>query len=162
MPMSYGHAPGHVCDTFAAAVEAFQRWDGSGREPTVEFEVNNEPRRITISQACGLVWGCTDVVPTWIADTLHPRTASYAGAARAMRRSIVEQRCLRRLLSTRRGYQSAIATEDKPRQSGTAQRRKSRTRGEISRNQSRTFPGGNDNQFREVFDHAAENRRYTN
>jgi hypothetical protein len=72
MPMYYGHAPGNVCDTFAAAVEAFQRWDGSGREPTVEFEVNNEPRRITISQACGLVWDCTDVVPGWIADTLHP------------------------------------------------------------------------------------------
>jgi hypothetical protein len=117
MPMYYGHAPDHVCDTFAAAVEAFQRWDGSGREPTVEFEVNNEPRRITISQACGLVWGCTDVVPTWIADTLHPRTASYAGAARAMRRSIVEQRCLRRPFSKPASIvQSAIATEDKPRQ----------------------------------------------
>ena len=117
MPMYYGHAPGHVCDTFAAAVEAFQRWDGSGGEPTVEFEVNNEPRRITISQACGLVWGCTDVVPRWIADTLHPRTASYAGAARAMRRSIVEQRCLRRLSSNpARIVQSAIAREDKLRQ----------------------------------------------
>jgi hypothetical protein len=31
--------------------------------------------------------------------------------------------------------------------------------GEISRNQSRTFPGGNDNQFREIFDHTAENGR---
>jgi hypothetical protein len=117
MPMYYGHAPGNVCDTFAAAVEAFQRWDGSGREPTVEFEVNNEPRRITISQACGLVWDCTDVVPGWIADTLHPRTASYAGAARAMRRSIVEQRCLRRLSSNpARIVQTSIATDDKPRQ----------------------------------------------
>ena len=58
-----GHAPGHVRDAFCKAVYAFHRWDGTGPEPKVEFEVNYQPTLISLSEACGLVWNCTDVLP---------------------------------------------------------------------------------------------------
>jgi len=85
-----GHAPGHVRDTFLAAIEEFDQWNGEGPEPTVEFEVNYEPRPITLSQACGLVWNCTDIVPgdyrDMICDNFDTRVrGTYAGCARVMR-----------------------------------------------------------------------------
>ncbi len=60
-----GHAPGHVRDAFNEAVEAFYPWDGSP-QPTVDFEVDYEPKPITLSQACNLVWQCTGVMPGWM------------------------------------------------------------------------------------------------
>jgi hypothetical protein len=60
--LRHGHAPGHVRDTAIAAFDAWLEWDRTGPEPTVEFEVNYEPRQITISRALGMVWNCTDIV----------------------------------------------------------------------------------------------------
>lgn len=86
-----GHAPGHVRDAFLEALEAFLCWNGRGPEPTVTFEVDYEPRKITISQACGLVWHCTDTLPGHLRDHLaadYPddlKGTSYASAARLVR-----------------------------------------------------------------------------
>lgn len=84
-----GHCPGHVRDTFLEAVEAFRDWADGEPEPTVEFEVNYEPRAITLSKACGLVWNCSDILPRDALSNLElcdvdiPRQ-TYASAARAM------------------------------------------------------------------------------
>jgi hypothetical protein len=87
-----GHAPGHVRDTFGDAVEAFVDWDGTGPEPTIEFEVNYKPRQITLSEACGLLWNCTDIMPSEMVSRLEEvelKSLTYAAGARAMRRWIV-------------------------------------------------------------------------
>lgn len=94
--MRNGHAPGHVRDTFLAAIEAFASWHPGEPEPTVEFEVGYEPRQIPLSKACGLVWKCTDIVPGGEFDLLQGKLESlnygetglrrrtYAACARAM------------------------------------------------------------------------------
>ena len=95
-----GHARGHIRAAFCDAVEAFERWDGTGPEPTVEFEVNYEPQQITISKACGLLWHCTDITPSDVdrqvrdlvgEDAKLPKRRTYAAAARAIRCSIINQ-----------------------------------------------------------------------
>jgi hypothetical protein len=85
-----GHAKGHVRDAFLSALEAYANWDGTGPEPTIEFEVNYEPRPISISKACGLVWNCSDILPGsawdyWVADAgIQPARRTYAATARAL------------------------------------------------------------------------------
>jgi hypothetical protein len=89
-----GHAPGHVRDTFGEAVEAFYHWNGTDPEPTVEFEVHHEPRQITLSEACTLVWNVSDIMPGWMVDLLREydlQKTTYAAGARAMRRWINER-----------------------------------------------------------------------
>jgi hypothetical protein len=89
-----GHAPGHVRETFANAVEAYVAWNGRDPEPTVEYEINYVPRQIPISRACGLVWNCTDIVGGITFDWLNGhldgaiKRRTYAACARAMLTSI--------------------------------------------------------------------------
>jgi hypothetical protein len=95
-----GHAPGHVHDTFEQAVEKMVRWDGIGPEPTVAFEVNYEPRQITLAQACTLVSRCSDQLPGWICDNLEEfglKRDTYAAGARAMRRWLKQREQVRQL-----------------------------------------------------------------
>ena len=91
--LRHGHAPGHVRDTALAAFQAWVDWDDTDPEPTVEYEVNYQPREIPISQACGLVWNCSDVVPGDVVNQLVDaeldlRRRTYAGCARAILASI--------------------------------------------------------------------------
>src|SRR5207249_8492971 len=65
-----GHCPGHVRDTFLAAIEAYLDWSPGEPEPTVEHEVGYVPRQIPISAACRLVWNCSDCLPGQVADQL--------------------------------------------------------------------------------------------
>jgi hypothetical protein len=90
MPLlHHGHAAAHVRDTACNALWAWIDWDGEGPEPTIEYEIHYEPREITISQACGLVWNCTDIVPGDLVDALcaeglEIKRRTYAGCARAI------------------------------------------------------------------------------
>jgi hypothetical protein len=92
--LRYGHAPGHVRDTALAAFEAWLDWDGNTSEPTVEYEINYAPRQIPISQACGLVWNCTDIVPGSVFGALQSAAEgkigrhTYAACARFILGSI--------------------------------------------------------------------------
>jgi hypothetical protein len=85
-----GHAPGHVRDTFCDAIDAFMGWNEGEPEPTVEFEIGYEPRHVTISEACALVWNCTDILPRIEFDSLYCdaglplKRRTYAAAAQAM------------------------------------------------------------------------------
>jgi hypothetical protein len=90
-----GHSPGHVCDTFLRAVDAFEAWEDGEPEPTVEHEVRYEPRLMSLTQACGLVWNCSDILPSLVVHQLEGCNLSfnrvtYAAAARAMRQQIAE------------------------------------------------------------------------
>jgi hypothetical protein len=93
-----GHCPGHVRDTFLAAIEAFCRWRDGEPEPTVEFEVHSESRSIPILEACGMVWNCSDTLPRGEIDNLEDcgvrplRNRTYASAARAMKEWILLRR----------------------------------------------------------------------
>ena len=92
-----GHCKGHVRETFFRALEAFVAWDGEEPEPSVEFEINYEPRPISISKACGLVWNCSDILPGLAQPDLEQagfiedmRSWTYGAAARAMYARIQE------------------------------------------------------------------------
>jgi len=83
-----GHAPNHVRDAFCAAVDAFNDWKPGEPEPTVQFEVDYKPRQMLISQICGLLWNCTDIIPgeyfRYLAGDLEIGRQTYAACARAM------------------------------------------------------------------------------
>ena len=83
-----GHAPTHVRQTFTDALDAFRHWDEKQPEPKVMFEANYVAREISISQACGLVWNCTDVIPRsayWeLREFVDVEKHTYAACARAM------------------------------------------------------------------------------
>jgi hypothetical protein len=90
-----GHAPGHVRDMFLSAIEAFEAWPTNAPEPMVDFEVHYEPRPITLSRACGMVWNCSDILPGSAFDTLIGRglelkRRTNAAAAKAMSEAIKE------------------------------------------------------------------------
>jgi hypothetical protein len=92
-----GHAPGHVRDTFVAAVEAFEGWEAGEAEPTVEYEIGYVPRPISLSRACGLVWNCTDIMPglwfqTLLDCGLDINRQTYAACARAMFEAVNKNR----------------------------------------------------------------------
>lgn len=44
--------PGHVRDTFLAALDAYAFWGTGEPEPLVEFEIGYDSRDIPISKAC--------------------------------------------------------------------------------------------------------------
>ena len=91
-----GHAGGHVRDMFLDAVDAYLAWEDGEPEPTVEFIVRdgNAPsgwgvRPITISRACGIVWNCSDILPSGAVSTLDNcgielNRRTYAAAAREL------------------------------------------------------------------------------
>jgi hypothetical protein len=90
--MQHGHAPGDITETFLEAIDAYAAWfqGGKGTLPTVARETKYVPHQIGLTEACGLVWNCTDILPgaafATIAEDLalpvHSRT--YAAAARAL------------------------------------------------------------------------------
>lgn len=95
MPLQYGHAPGHIRDTFGDALWAFSEWNG-GPEPTVGYESNYVERQIPISAACKLVRNCTDILPGHLYGLVEELfgenlRCTYAAAARAMLAAIKER-----------------------------------------------------------------------
>jgi hypothetical protein len=91
-----GHSPGHVRDMFLSAIATFEAWPENAPEPTVDLEVHNEQRPISLTRACGMVWNCSDTLPgdafdTLIACGLELNRRTYAAAARAMSAGIKEE-----------------------------------------------------------------------
>ena len=65
-PLTGGHAPGHIRDRFAEAVE--------------NADINGQ------RAAAGYVWNCTDVMPSHVCELLDLTAgATYAQGARAVR-----------------------------------------------------------------------------
>ncbi|MBG0796643.1 hypothetical protein IYX23_02890 [Methylocystis sp. L43] len=65
-------------------IEAFIHWRPGEPEPTVEFE----ERQITLKEMVGLVWNCSDTLPSDYSDLFDERPGSYAAAARIMKREL--------------------------------------------------------------------------
>jgi len=90
--MSKTHAPGHVRDAFCAATEAFLKWTPGEPEPSVALDDWRNPRSVTVSEACGLVWNCRDILPALLFDELRGglpmRRQTYAACARAMKAAV--------------------------------------------------------------------------
>ena len=89
-PSRGGHAPGDLRDAFIAALDAYEAWETGEPEPTVELR----DEQVTLTRLCGLLWNCTDVLPSYIAYQLAMLTnaragSSYAGAARLLKQLIV-------------------------------------------------------------------------
>jgi hypothetical protein len=77
-----GHAAGHVREAACDAFQAWMDWDGKSPEPTVEYEIDFVPHRISISRACGLVWNCTDIVPGIVFNDLQSELEAVEQAIR--------------------------------------------------------------------------------
>src|SRR5919205_790634 len=87
-PARGGHAPGDLRDAFCEAIEAMRLWDGNGPEPTVELR----DRSVAVSEVCGLLWNCSDVMSSldcramgYVVDGFQDSGATYAQGARALR-----------------------------------------------------------------------------
>jgi hypothetical protein len=101
--LKYGHAPGHVRDAAEEAFFAWLDWDGTLPEPTVEFQIHYEPHQIPISQACGLVWNCTDIVGGLVFDLLREeleaagqaiKSRTFGACAHAILEDVKKRRAL--------------------------------------------------------------------
>jgi hypothetical protein len=104
-----GHLGGHLRELFMEAVEAWKNWNDGEPEPTLvlepqlEFEGNpgatdrnakRKPRTLTISQVCGLLWNCSDILPGGFFRDLQDcglelKRQTYACAVRAIKQAIV-------------------------------------------------------------------------
>ena len=88
----HGHLPGHIRDTFLQAIEAYGELPEGRKLPRVLHQVRYRDRTVSIDEACGLVWSCTDVMPDselrnlgdWGVMDYPPATRTYAAAARAL------------------------------------------------------------------------------
>jgi hypothetical protein len=88
-----GHYPDHLRQLFLDTIDAFRRWeDDDPDEPKVE----DGSRKWTLSEACGKVWNCTDILPSISREILGLRgieldCCTYATAARALLARIKEE-----------------------------------------------------------------------
>jgi hypothetical protein len=97
MKLKSGHAPGVVREAFGDAVDAFTQWGEGEPEPFVEFEYHLRTTKIPITNACKLVWRCTDIVSWSLKRDLEDHgliigRRTYAACARAMHTAILQQR----------------------------------------------------------------------
>ena len=89
-PSRGGHAPSDLREAFAAAVDAFEAWGGGDPGPTIELRGG----RLTVSAICGLLWNCSDAMPSAVSQQLNDltkwpqdelRSNTYAAGARLLK-----------------------------------------------------------------------------
>ncbi len=100
-----GHFGGRFRELFMDAVDAYVAWNDGAPEPTVVLEANYEfegnpgaaernakkkDRVLTVSQVCGLLWNCTDILPSSLVEDLegcdiYLGRRTYACAARTIK-----------------------------------------------------------------------------
>jgi hypothetical protein len=111
MPKYHQHYPGHLRFIFEEAIEAYSQWNEGDPQPTVTYEVHYQPEEIPISRACGLVWNCTDILPSSEVSALglcgiEMKTRTYAAAAHSLLEAIKLQ--LRNASSICKNYLPSI------------------------------------------------------
>jgi hypothetical protein len=55
-----GHAPGDLRNAFLEALDAYESWEDGAAEPDVELR----DRQVKLSAVAGLLWNCSDIVPS--------------------------------------------------------------------------------------------------
>lgn len=81
-----GHAPGDLREAFGEALDAFSDWNDGDPEPMVEIREQQVP----IGQVFGLLWNCSDILPSIMWNQLGlfedalgmPKRRTYGAAAR--------------------------------------------------------------------------------
>jgi hypothetical protein len=92
-PSRGGHAPGDVRNAFVdEAIPAYIAWEDGEPEPTVELR----EQQVSISQLCGLLWNCHDILPSGAIFELDGcdadlKSQTYASAARWMKAECTRQ-----------------------------------------------------------------------
>lgn len=85
MPKHFTRGERHEIFQLAALVFA-TGW--RGEPPTVEYD----EKELTLEDACGLVWNCSDILPGGVfyelRGMLDMKSSTYAAAARAMQASL--------------------------------------------------------------------------
>src|SRR5262245_21907195 len=79
-PSIGGHAPGHVRDAFIDALDQFEAWENGEPEPSIEID----GQALSLSEVCGLVWNCTDIMPAAVRNALKDLLDAH-GDARCFR-----------------------------------------------------------------------------
>lgn len=59
-PARGGHAPGDIRDAFLDVLGDLRRWSPGTPEPAAEVR----DRQMPLSALCGLLWNCTDALPS--------------------------------------------------------------------------------------------------
>ena len=86
----------YVTHSYLAA-EAFTETAPGKHPPRVPFQVRYRDRTISVAEACGLVWNCTDIMPgsefAALRDCLAepPSRQTYAAVAHALLRELRDQ-----------------------------------------------------------------------
>ena len=89
-PSRGGHAPSDLREAFAAAVDAYEAWGGHDPGPTIDVR----GVRLTVSAICGLLWNCSDAMPSIMSEQLNDltkwpqndgRSNTYAVGARLLK-----------------------------------------------------------------------------
>ncbi len=79
-PSRGGHAPGHIREAFIEGVD-----QSFVSEFTLDSEIEGQ-EGLTVRQAIGLVWNCTDIMPSTECSTLElPIGSTYAQGARRLK-----------------------------------------------------------------------------
>lgn len=96
-PSKGGHAPNHIRDAFLEILDRME--DREPGEPVPSVEIGD--REMSISDVCGLLWNCTDVLPGGARDAIEEMLyergedqrlrVTYAAGARALKRLLSQE-----------------------------------------------------------------------
>ena len=85
-PARGGHAPGDLREAFEEALDAWEAMGDQDPLPTVKLRGQD----VSIVELCGLLWNCTDIMPSLMCQTFEscgvndvPHGSTYAVGARA-------------------------------------------------------------------------------
>ena len=82
-PARGGHAPSDLRDAFLSAVEDLRRWAPGKPVPFVEVR----ERRVLLDTLCGLLWNCTDALPSSDGSEVWSFVERYGDGYEAGRRA---------------------------------------------------------------------------
>ena len=92
-PIRGGHAQGHLRNAFVSLTDMIDQ--GGIESLRLDAPITDEGEQVgfTVSEIIGLLWNCTDCLPSAVADSLATagvefRCRSYGAGARALKRSI--------------------------------------------------------------------------
>jgi hypothetical protein len=93
--MQFSHSDAR--DLAQEAFDQWLRWNPSKREPVIDASrCTDESTKLSMSDACKLVWNDTGIVPGYIVDSLVTeelpiKSRTYAACARAIVRDVREK-----------------------------------------------------------------------
>jgi len=92
LPFEVGAVIAVVARVVDEAIPAYIAWEDGTPEPTVELR----EQQVTISQLCGLLWNCHDILPSGAIFELDGcdadlKSQTYASAARWMKAECTRQ-----------------------------------------------------------------------